>query len=126
MALRKERLAERLLELRTNAGLSQEGAAQKVGVTVRQWQRWEQGESVPYPRNLDTIASRFGITVAEFFDEPPRADIAATLAALSERIAELEQTANEQAEEMAEMQAALRDASIAQTARGRRRKDPGT
>lgn len=71
MALRQEKVSERLLELREQNGLSQEQAAQKVGITHRQWQRWEQGESMPYPRNLDLIASRFGLSIAEFFDEEP-------------------------------------------------------
>lgn len=70
MALRREKVMERLLELRERHGLSQEDAAHKVGITTRQWQRWETGESMPYPRNLDAVASRFGISVADFFDEP--------------------------------------------------------
>lgn len=70
MALRREKVMERLLELRERHGLSQEDAAHKVGITTRQWQRWETGESMPYPRNLDAVASRFGISVAQFFDEP--------------------------------------------------------
>jgi transcriptional regulator with XRE-family HTH domain len=73
MALRRERVVERLSELRERAGLSQEDAARKVGVTHRQWQRWESGESMPYPRNLDRVASAFGIAVAEFFDDQPAA-----------------------------------------------------
>lgn len=71
MALRKERVVERLVELREQHALTQEQAAQRVGVTHRQWQRWEAGESMPYPRNLDQIAQRFGITVAEFFEGEP-------------------------------------------------------
>ena len=71
MALRRERVVERLSELRERASLSQEDAARKVGVTHRQWQRWESGESMPYPRNLDKVASAFGISVAEFFDDVP-------------------------------------------------------
>lgn len=69
MALRRERLVERLEELRERHGLSQEDAARKVGITHRQWQRWESGDSTPYPSSLSKIASAFGITVAEFFDE---------------------------------------------------------
>jgi len=69
MALRQEKVSARLLELRERQGLSQEDAARKVGITTRQWQRWETGESMPYPRNLDLVASRFGISVSEFFDE---------------------------------------------------------
>lgn len=71
MALRRERVVERLVHLREQHSLTQEQAAHKVGVTNRQWQRWEAGESMPYPRNLDLIAQRFGITVAEFFDDMP-------------------------------------------------------
>ena len=69
MALRQEKVSARLLQLRERQGLSQEDAARKVGITTRQWQRWETGESMPYPRNLDMVASRFGISISEFFDE---------------------------------------------------------
>lgn len=89
MALRKEMLAARLEELRESNNLTQENAAAKVGVTLRQWQRWEAGESVPYPRNLDVIASRFGITVGEFFDETPRAQLSDRLDDLQEQVADL-------------------------------------
>lgn len=68
MALRQEKVSARLADLREQAGLTQEQAAARVGVNLRQWQRWEAGDSMPYPRNLDTIASRFGISVDEFFD----------------------------------------------------------
>lgn len=71
MALRKELIAQRLAELRGMRGQSQEQAAAFVGITHRQWQRWEAGESVPYPRNLEQVASRYGISVAEFFDPQP-------------------------------------------------------
>jgi transcriptional regulator with XRE-family HTH domain len=71
MALRREKVTERLLELRERHGLSQEDAAHKVGITTRQWQRWETGESMPYPRNLDAVASAFGISIVEFFDPEP-------------------------------------------------------
>lgn len=80
MALRREKVMERLLELRERHGLSQEDAARKVGITHRQWQRWENGESMPYPRNLDAVASKFGISVAEFFDPEP--DISVDVAQL--------------------------------------------
>ena len=70
MALRQEKVSERLRELRERNGLSQEDAARKVGITHRQWQRWESGDSMPYPRSLDMVASTFGISVAEFFDPP--------------------------------------------------------
>jgi transcriptional regulator with XRE-family HTH domain len=71
MALRQEKVAERLAILRERQALTQEQAAAKVGVTLRQWQRWEAGQSMPYPRNLELIASRFGFSVADFFDAEP-------------------------------------------------------
>lgn len=68
MALRKERVAERLLQLREVHSLTQEQAAAHVGVTMRQWQRWEAGDSMPYARNLEQIAERFEVPVADFYD----------------------------------------------------------
>jgi transcriptional regulator with XRE-family HTH domain len=88
MALRREKIAQRLGELRERDSLTQEQAAAKVGVTLRQWQRWEVGESVPYPRNLDAVASRFGITVAEFFD--PEEGAVDRVAILETKVSELE------------------------------------
>lgn len=93
LALRKELVSRRLTELREEHGLSQERAAGRVGVTVRQWQRWESGNSVPYPRNFDAIAEAFGISVAEFFDgshdgtaERPVSQLDRIEAALQERV----------------------------------------
>jgi transcriptional regulator with XRE-family HTH domain len=88
MALRREKIAQRLGELRESNTLTQEQAAAKVGVTLRQWQRWEAGESVPYPRNMDVVASKFGISVAEFFDDEPLSGSRTTL--LEARVEELE------------------------------------
>ncbi|HTE63676.1 MAG TPA: helix-turn-helix domain-containing protein [Solirubrobacteraceae bacterium] len=77
MAIQKETVVRRLTELRerhadpqTGKPLPQEKAAARVGVTMRQWQRWESGGSLPYPRNLEAIADAFQFPVADFFDEP--------------------------------------------------------
>lgn len=102
MALRKERIAERLGELREAHSLTQEQAAGRVGVTLRQWQRWEAGDSVPYPRNLDQIASKFGLSVAEFFDEPARFGLRDEVTELQAEVAELKR-------QMAEMVALATD-----------------
>jgi transcriptional regulator with XRE-family HTH domain len=92
MALRKERVVQRLVDLREQNSLTQEQAAQKVGVTHRQWQRWEAGESMPYPRNLDLIATRFGITVAGFFDDEDESPAVLPLPTnLAEELAEIRQ-----------------------------------
>lgn len=92
MALRREKIVQRLTELREKNSLSQEHAAAKVGVTLRQWQRWEAGQSVPYPRNMDAIASAFGISVQDFFDADPDAT---TVQLLEARVIELEDQVTE-------------------------------
>lgn len=67
MAERDEdhRLGTRLEDLRRSQGLTQEQAAQKVGVTVRQWQRLETGDSDPRAGTLAKIAGAFGISINE-------------------------------------------------------------
>ncbi len=83
MAFRRERFVERLIELREAAGLTQEQAAHLIGVTYRQLQRWEAGESMPYPQNMAKIADAFAVTVAEFFgEEPLRPRLSVTIAQL--------------------------------------------
>jgi transcriptional regulator with XRE-family HTH domain len=89
MALRQEKVSERLRELRERQGLSQEDAARKVGITHRQWQRWETGASMPYPRNLDAVASAFGISVAEFFDPAEPVVDDSQLARIEEKLNDL-------------------------------------
>lgn len=90
MALRREKIAQRLGELREINSLTQEQAAAKVGVTLRQWQRWEAGESVPYPRNMDVVASHFGLSVSEFFDNEPLAGGSPRVLVLEAKVEELE------------------------------------
>lgn len=65
-------IPDRLRELREQNALSQEDAASRVGITLRQWQRWETGESEPYKRNLLRLASAFDVHVGYFFDTPDR------------------------------------------------------
>jgi transcriptional regulator with XRE-family HTH domain len=69
MAVRQRQVAQRLSQLREQHELTQEQAAQKVGITVRQWQRWEDGTSMPHARNLKLTADAFGVRVEDFFDE---------------------------------------------------------
>jgi transcriptional regulator with XRE-family HTH domain len=75
MALRQERVAQRLAELRERHALSQEKAAQKVGITHRQWQRWENGQSMPRPGNLGEVALAFGVPVTTFYEEDDQPEL---------------------------------------------------
>jgi transcriptional regulator with XRE-family HTH domain len=66
-------VSDRLREIRATHGdahgdMPQEEAARRVKVGVRTWQRWEAGESVPYPRNIEAIAHAFDVSVEEFFE----------------------------------------------------------
>jgi transcriptional regulator with XRE-family HTH domain len=75
MAVTRDRVMARLRELRQIHGsderpLSQEDAAHRAGITTRQWQRWESGESMPYSRNLGKVAENFGVTV-DWFETAP-------------------------------------------------------
>lgn len=78
LAIQRENVMLRLTRLRTEIGhperqgepLPQDQAAARAGVTVRQWQRWETGVSIPYARNLSAVADAFAFDVAEFYDGP--------------------------------------------------------
>ena len=48
--------------------LTQEEASERAGVPVRQWQRWEKGETVPHLKNLERLAERLGIPLDDFRD----------------------------------------------------------
>lgn len=102
LAIRKETVVRKLTEIREAHDLTQERAAAKVGVTVRQWQRWESGASVPYARNISAIAECFDISENEFFDKTPErpetpdlsrvaGPVAAELAALNARLDDMQQ-----------------------------------
>lgn len=86
LAIQRENVMNRLLRLRAEIGhpekedkpLPQDQAAARAGVTARQWQRWESGQSVPYARNLAEVADAFEFDVAEFYDGPAGKEAAAT------------------------------------------------
>lgn len=73
MAPRQARVADRLITLREELGISQEEAVARTNgaVTLRQWQRWEGGQSEPYKRNLATLSEVFRIPISDFFEPQP-------------------------------------------------------
>jgi transcriptional regulator with XRE-family HTH domain len=75
VAGRQARVGERLVALREDLGLSQEEAVARTdgAITLRQWQRWESGESEPYKRNLAKLSEVFDIPIGEFFGLPRNA-----------------------------------------------------
>lgn len=70
VAARPSRVADRLVRLREDLGITQEEAVARTagGITYRQWQRWEAGESQPYKRNLAKLSEVFDIPIVEFFE----------------------------------------------------------
>jgi transcriptional regulator with XRE-family HTH domain len=71
VAGRQALVGARLVALREDLGISQEEAVALTqgAITLRQWQRWESGESEPYKRNLAKLSEVFDIPIGEFFGE---------------------------------------------------------
>ncbi len=58
-------LANRIYLLRTKAGLTQEAAAKKCGVSNQSVQKWESDKSKPTIENLITLSEYFGVSLDE-------------------------------------------------------------
>jgi transcriptional regulator with XRE-family HTH domain len=91
MAVTRERVAEQLLALRQLHGtadkpLSQEKAAQRADVQVRDWNRWENKHTTPHISSLGKVAEAFDIPLDVFDDG--REDRSST--PLSDRLDRLE------------------------------------
>lgn len=73
---RQPLVAQRLLALREDLGISQEEAVARTdgAVTLRQWQRWEKGESEPYKRNIAKLSDVFSIPISDFFEQKTEDD----------------------------------------------------
>lgn len=59
------KLAEKISSLRKNKSISQESLAESSGISLRTIQRIENGESIPRPYTLKTIAQALEINVEE-------------------------------------------------------------
>jgi len=91
MALRQERVVETLIALRERHSLGQEDAARKIGIGLRQYQRWEAGESMPRANNLGRAALAYGVSPTIFYDDEDLP--ASTVPQLDRMESELEQLA---------------------------------
>lgn len=60
---------ETLRQARQAAGLTQEEAARRSGIRLRQWCRYERGENVPSPERQDAIARVLGRPKDDLFAE---------------------------------------------------------
>jgi transcriptional regulator with XRE-family HTH domain len=72
VAERREMIAARLAQYRAEhpgpdgRPMTQERASEKAGVAVRQWQRWESGETTPHLKKLQAVAKKLKIPMSEF------------------------------------------------------------
>lgn len=62
-------LAEKLLNLRTDRGLSQGDLAEKLDVSRQSVSKWETGQSVPDLDKIIKLADLFGVTVDDLVRE---------------------------------------------------------
>ena len=65
--------SEIITSCRKNLGLTQEGLAQKLGVTNQAVSKWESGQSCPDIALLPALADIFGITIDQLFGREPKA-----------------------------------------------------
>src|SRR5438270_9181327 len=64
---------EKLIRARLKKGLSQEVAAELIGVSRNAWSLWELGKEDPYPLNVGQLCKFFGVKEPGELDlEPPQ------------------------------------------------------
>lgn len=68
MALQQRAMGRRIAQLRERAHLTQEAAAERAGVTLRAYQKWEAGGGIQYA-NLQKLATALKATVEEITGE---------------------------------------------------------
>ena len=63
------KLHEKIISYRKMNGLSQEGLAEKIGVSRQAVSKWETGEALPEITKLKALAETFNVTVDFLLDE---------------------------------------------------------
>lgn len=62
MALEQRAIGRRIAELREDRRLTQPVVAERVGVSLRGYQKWEAGTTAPAWRNLEQLAEVFNVS----------------------------------------------------------------
>lgn len=92
----KAQIGRNMKRLRTEQGLTQEQVAQQIGITWRNYQRYEKGLVVPRGDNLSKAAKVFGVTEEEIVGiKPGPKGKDASLAELVSKLGRLESQVNE-------------------------------
>lgn len=81
MAKSKEILRKRLKQMRKASGLSQDAFSEKIGISLRAYQKYEQGESEPKIATLEKMSQILGCEIGDFYTEDSQKTM--TLADLS-------------------------------------------
>ncbi len=87
--------ADRLIELRKKAGMSQEELAQRIGLSRQAISKWERAESSPDIGNLVVLAELYDVTLDELVKGS--ADIEEEIAAEAEEVADADDTTEAEA-----------------------------
>ena len=67
-------IPEQIVKLREQSGLTQEAVAKKLDISRQSWILVEKGERDLNTRELETLATLFGIDAADFFEEIPNVE----------------------------------------------------
>ncbi len=78
-----EHIGQKIRELRSQGGLSQDKLAAELDVAANTVSRWETGTYKPTPEDLDKLARFFAVPISTFFPdlEPDKARVAALTSA---------------------------------------------
>jgi transcriptional regulator with XRE-family HTH domain len=69
-----ETMGERLKDLRTQAGLTQDALASRSGLPVGNIRNWEQGQRIPGALGLYRLAKALGLPMERFVEGVEEAD----------------------------------------------------
>ncbi len=64
-----EQIGQKIRELRTQAGLSQDKLAAELSIAANTVSRWETGTYKPTPEDLDKLARLFAVPISIFFPD---------------------------------------------------------
>ena len=83
----KERMAENIRQAREAKDLGRGEVADKVGVSPRTVERWEEAESKPHPATLRKLAELFEVDTSDLKpDTPPEAETLERIEAKLDRL----------------------------------------
>ena len=79
-------IANKLVSLRKQLGLSQEGLAEKIGVSRQAVSKWERSESSPDTENLIALSRIYGISIDEMLNYEINTNVTEKASANSESL----------------------------------------